>query len=90
MVKVSFPHIANYYIPVNILLSNILNCEIIVPPRITHKTIELGTKYSPDYICTPFKYTLGNFLEVEPDIALQLGGGCKYGYYFELQQEILK
>ncbi|MEG0021484.1 MAG: 2-hydroxyacyl-CoA dehydratase [Bacilli bacterium] len=90
MVKVSFPHIANYYIPVNILLSNILNCEIIVPPRITHKTIELGTKYSPDYICTPFKYTLGSFLEVEPDIALQLGGGCKYGYYFELQQEILK
>src|SRR5574344_1860458 len=37
--------------------------EVIDPPPITAKTIELGTKYSPDFICTPFKYTLGTMIE---------------------------
>ena len=49
----------NYHIPVNYLLKNITNLEIIKPPIITNKTLEIGNKYSPDFICTPFKYTLG-------------------------------
>lgn len=62
-----------------------------MPVKITNNTIMLGNKYSPEFICTPFKYTLGNFIEnaKNADIMIQLGGGCKYGYYFELQQKIL-
>ena len=53
---------ANYYVPAKYLLSHILNHEVIVSPKITNKTIELGSKYSPDFVCTPFKYTLGTII----------------------------
>lgn len=91
--KITFPHIGNYYIPIYYLINNVCKCEVIVPPNITKKTIELGSKYSPDYVCVPFKYNLGNFIEsIEKgaNVVLQAGGGCRYGYYAELQEQILK
>ena len=94
MTKIAFPHMGDYYIPANFLLSHIFkNTEVIKAPKITSKTIELGTKYSPEFICTPFKYTLGTMiecLEKKADILIQMGGGCRYGYYAPLQEEILK
>lgn len=84
---------ANYSIPVNYLLTKILDCEIINTPNITNKTIELGNRYSPEFVCTPFKYTLGSFIEaldMGAEILIQQGGGCRYGYYSEVQNEILK
>lgn len=84
---------ANYSIPTNYLFSKILDCEIINAPPITKKTIELGTRYSPEFVCTPFKYTLGSFIESldkGANILIQQGGGCRYGYYSEVQKEILK
>jgi len=90
---VAFPIMGNYYIPVNYLFSKITNNQIIKTPFITSKTIELGSKYSPDFICTPFKYTLGSFiecLELGANTLIQMGGGCRYGYYYELQEKILK
>jgi len=83
----------NYYIPIQYLVKNITNCKVLLPPKITKKTIELGSKYSPDYVCVPFKYNLGNFIESlnnGANIVLQAGGGCRYGYYAELQEQILK
>ena len=47
MNKITFPHMGFYYIPINYLLENITKKEIIIPPKITKKTIELGSKYSP-------------------------------------------
>lgn len=82
----------DYHVPVKYLLSHILDCEIISSPPITNKTIELGSKYSPDFVCTPFKYTLGTFIECldkGANILIQAGGGCRYGYYSELQDKIL-
>jgi len=91
--KVTFPHIGNYYIPIYYLINSTCHCEVIIPPNITKKTIELGSKYSPDYVCVPFKYNLGNFIESMDkgaNVVLQAGGGCRYGYYAELQEQILK
>lgn len=83
----------DYYVPANYLLSHVFkDMEIIKAPKITSKTIELGTKYSPDFICMPFKYTLGTMLEClenGADILIQMGGGCRYGYYAELQEKII-
>ena len=84
---------ANYYIPAYYLISKTLNVEIIKTPFITFKTIEIGNKYSPEFICTPFKYTLGSFIEaldMGANVLIQFGGGCRYGYYSELQKQILK
>ena len=91
--KIAFPLMGNYHVPIKYLFSKITGLEIIDSPKITSKTIELGSKYSPDFVCTPFKYTLGTFiecLEMGADILIQMGGGCRYGYYFELQEKILK
>lgn len=83
----------DYSIPVNYLLSHILNSKVLMPFPISNRTIELGNKYSPNFVCMPFKYTLGTFienLENGSNILIQLGGGCRYGYYAELQEQILK
>ncbi len=93
---VSFPHIGNYYIPIYNLLTNILDMEttsIMIPKKISKNTIQEGGKYSPDYVCTPFKYNLGNFiesLENGANVIIQAGGGCRYGYYAEVQEQILR
>lgn len=90
---ISFPHLGDYYIPIKYIIKKITNCEVIIPDKNTKRTIELGSKYSPDDICMPFKYNLGNYidaLEKGADILIQAGGGCRYGYYAELQEQILK
>lgn len=92
MYKISFPQMGDYYVPAEYLMSHILKAQIIKAPKITTKTIELGTKYSPEFVCTPFKYTLGTMiecLEKGADTLIQMGGGCRYGYYYELQEKIL-
>lgn len=92
--KVSYPLIGDYDVAIKYLLRKILReGEIIYPPRITSKTKELGGKNSPDFVCNPFKYTLGTMIEaldMGADVLLQFGGGCRYGYYHELQRKILE
>ncbi len=83
----------NYSIPAKYLLNKIVDAKIIDIPKITTKTIETGTRYSPEFVCTPFKYTLGTLIESldkGANVLIQAGGGCRYGYYSELQEQILK
>lgn len=90
---ISFPHLGDYYIPIRFLLKKLTKHQVIESPPITKKTIELGTKFSPEFVCIPFKYNLGNFIESLENgatIILQAGGGCRYGYYAEVQEKILK
>lgn len=90
---ISFPRLGNYHFPISFLLSRLTNHQIMDPLPITKKTLALGTKYSPEFVCVPFKYNLGNYiesLERGANILIQAGGGCRYGYYAEVQQAILK
>lgn len=93
---ISFPHIGNYYIPVYNLFYNLIDkskCEILVPNKNSIKSLEIGSLNSPEFICTPFKYNMGNYieaLEAGANVLVQIGGGCKYGYYSEVQEQILK
>lgn len=90
---IAFPQLANYRVPFKYLISHLTDCEIIDTPPITKSTIELGVKYSPEFVCMPFKYNLGNFIEalnMGANVLLQAGGGCRYGYYAEVQKQILK
>lgn len=90
---ISFPHLGNYYIPVKYLLEKLTDLEVRQSPPITKKTLELGEKYSPNNVCIPFKYNLGNFIESldkGATILVQAGGGCRYRYYAEVQEKILK
>lgn len=90
---IGFPHMGDYHIPAKYLLKSILNVTVMDNPKITNKTIELGNKYSPEFVCTPFKFTIGTLIEClenGADVLVQAGGGCRYGYYSELQEQILK
>ncbi|MDD2203688.1 MAG: hypothetical protein PHT75_04810 [Bacilli bacterium] len=90
---ITFPQLANYHIPIEFLLTNLVECDVLKSPPITQKTIELGSKHSPEFVCMPFKYNLGNFIEsldLGTNVLLQAGGGCRYGYYAEVQKQILK
>lgn len=90
--KACFPHMGNYHVAFK-TIAELLDCEIITPPPISKKTIELGFKYSPEFVCIPFKYNLGNYiesLEKGANVIVQAGGGCRFGFYGEVQKEILK
>lgn len=91
--KVSFPHLGSYCVPLRILFNEGLDVEYIAPPPITKRTLEIGSRYSPDYVCAPFKYNLGNYIETieaGANILVQTGGVCRLGYYGELHEQILK
>lgn len=92
--KITFPHIGNSYIPIKAMFDD-LGVETVIPPKCSKKTLELGTKYAPELICLPLKINLGNYLEsIEKgaDTIVITGGcgPCRFGYYSEVQKEILK
>jgi len=58
----------------------------------TKRTLEIGARHSPDMICTPFKTTLGNFIEAAEqgaNVFIMPGVGCRLGFYDILQKQIL-
>ena len=92
-IKVTFPHLGSYCVPLEVLFNVGLDVEYIVPPPITVRTLELGSRHSPDFVCAPFKYNLGNYIEsieAGANTLVQVGGACRLGYYGELHEQILK
>ncbi|MBD3238335.1 MAG: hypothetical protein GF332_01695 [Candidatus Moranbacteria bacterium] len=90
--RLSFPHMGNYHITFKTFFKA-LDLEIVIPPPISKQTIELGSRYSPESVCVPFKYNLGNYIQAldrGANLLLQAGGGCRYGYYGEAQKHILE
>jgi len=94
MKKITFPHMGEMAIPIKSFF-NKLNFEVVLPPKISRKTLDLGVKYGPEFACLPLKINLGNFIEALEEGAnvIVMGGGCgpcRFGYYAEVQREILK
>lgn len=91
---ISYPHMGSYAHVFHQFLRHLFpDAHILTPPPITNKTLELGAKYSPDFICAPFKYNMGNYIEAleqGANVLFQSGLGCRYGYYGELQEQILR
>ncbi|HSA07021.1 MAG TPA: acyl-CoA dehydratase activase-related protein [Candidatus Gastranaerophilales bacterium] len=84
-IKVSFPHMGSLYV-VGASLIKSLGGEVILPPKTSKKTLSLGTKYSPEAICLPYKLLLGNYIEAvergaEAVIMISSPGICRLGEY---------
>ena len=60
--KVTFPHIGKAYIPVRLLLES-MGTQTAVPEINSAKTLEQGSRISPDEICLPFKLMAGNLTD---------------------------
>ncbi len=90
--KVTYPHMGEYAIAFR-GLAELLGAEVVEPPGITRATLESGSRHSPEFVCLPFKYNLGNFIEAlerGANVIVQAGGGCRFGYYAEVQEQILR
>ncbi|MTI49227.1 CoA protein activase [Sporosalibacterium faouarense] len=92
--KVTFPHMGNTFIGAKVLMEDLGN-EVILPPKCSKKTLEIGTKHSPETICLPLKINIGNYVEsIEKgaDTILITGscGPCRFGFYSLMEKEILK
>ena len=90
---ISFPHLGDYHVAFKYLFVNLTDIKVMEAPFITKRTIELGSKHSPSDVCVPFKYNLGNYIEAlekGANILFQAGGGCRYRYYGEVQEKILR
>jgi predicted nucleotide-binding protein (sugar kinase/HSP70/actin superfamily) len=95
--RIGIPHCGNGYMIAEALVQKLDNgeSELIVPPPTSHRTLDLGVKYSPVEACLPFKLTLGNLIE-----ACELGadtlihargtGVCRLGYYVKGQEQIIR
>lgn len=91
--KASFPHLGSYHTPLEVFFTAGFGVEYIVPPPITKRTLEIGSRFSLDYVCAPFKYHLGNFIETieaGANTLIQSSGVCRLGYYGEIHEQILR
>ncbi len=73
------------YIVVSSLIKS-LGGEVVVPPKTSKKTLSIGTKYSPEAICLPYKLLLGNYIEAiesgaEAIVMISSPGICRLGEY---------
>jgi len=91
--RVSFPRFGSSSVPLELLFTAGLGVEYIIPPPITNRTLELGSRFSPESVCAPFKYHLGNYIEAieaGANTLVQVGGVCRLSYYGELHEQILR
>jgi predicted nucleotide-binding protein (sugar kinase/HSP70/actin superfamily) len=92
--KVSFPNLGNTYIAAKSLFDD-LGIEYVLPAPSSKQVLDLGSPYSPEEMCLPFKIMVGSYLEAirqGADTIIITGscGPCRYGEYCELQRNILK
>lgn len=91
--RISFPHFGSYGVPIAYLFNRGLDVHYITPPPMTKRTLELGSRHSPDNACAPFKIHLGCYLEAieqGADTLIQVSGACRLGYFGELHEQIIK
>ncbi|HHZ01864.1 MAG TPA: 2-hydroxyglutaryl-CoA dehydratase [Tissierellia bacterium] len=92
--KVTFPHMGNIYIAVKALFDG-LGMDYVIPPMNSQEALTVGSRYSPEEICLPFKIMVGNYIkaiEQGADTVILTGscGPCRFGEYCELQMNLMK
>jgi predicted nucleotide-binding protein (sugar kinase/HSP70/actin superfamily) len=91
--KITYPHMGSLSLVMESMFLG-LGFEVVPPPPITRRTINLGVLHSPEFACFPLKINMGNFieaLEAGADTIVMAGGTgpCRFGYYAQVQREIL-
>lgn len=92
--KITFPHMGNIYLGAKALFDG-LGVDYIIPPQNSKSALEIGSLYSPEEMCIPFKIMIGNYIqaiEQGADTIIIPGscGPCRFGEYCEMQMILLK
>lgn len=92
--KITFPQLGNTCYAAKTVFDG-LGVDYVLPPESNKKCLELGSLYSPEEMCLPFKIMLGGYIdsiEKGADTVLITGscGPCRFGEYCELQINTLR
>mgnify|MGYP000947012737 CR=1 FL=1 len=92
--KITFPHMGNVSLAAKALCDG-LGIDYVIPPKNSKSSLEIGSLYSPEEICLPFKLMIGNYIqsiEQGADTIIITGscGPCRMGEYCEMQMKLLK
>lgn len=92
--KITAPHLGNSYLAAKALFSG-LDIPYVMPPLNNVSALEIGSSYSPEEMCLPYKIMIGNYIQ-----AIEKGantiilpgscGPCRFGEYCELQMNLMK
>jgi len=91
--RLGFPSMGTSAIALKSLFSGI-GAHVELGPALSSRTVSLGVRYSPEFICTPYKYILGNMiemLEAGADTLLYMDGAelCRNSTYTQLLNDVL-
>ncbi len=95
-VRVSFSRMGRSYIFFKALLHDLPGLEVVDPPLIDTDIVSEGVKYSPEFVCFPFKVILGEMINlyrnynVKDLMMIADHGPCRAGLYGVVQKRILK
>ena len=91
---VSFPNMGISW-PAFKALIECMDIPVILPDPTNREAIKIGVKYSPEFVCFPFKATLGDFknaLDKGADTLIMAidCGPCRFGFYASVQEMLLR
>ncbi|MDF9409762.1 MAG: hypothetical protein A4E52_01928 [Pelotomaculum sp. PtaB.Bin013] len=77
------------------MLMEDLGNKVVIPPRPSKRTLDLGVRYTPEFSCLPLKILMGTYLEtieMGADTIYTSGGSgpCRAGEYAMLHHKILQ
>jgi predicted nucleotide-binding protein (sugar kinase/HSP70/actin superfamily) len=91
---VSFPNMGPNWVAFKTLFTA-LDLDVVLPDPTNREAVKVGVKHSPEFVCFPFKATLGDFknaLDKGADILVMAidCGPCRFGFYASVQERILR
>ena len=93
--SLSFPYLGTFSYAMEAIARGMNRTDIIVPNEPTYRTKQLGSRHSPEFVCTPFKMLLGSIIESLERGAYQIVATmfvdfCRLGCYSPLSEIILE
>jgi len=90
----SFPNLGHSW-PAFKTLLECFDVKVVLPDLTNREALKIGVKYSPEFVCLPFKSTLGDFVSCIKNGADTLimavdCGPCRLGFYSSLHERLLK
>lgn len=95
-IRVSIPNMGNSWVAFKTLIESVPDIEVQLPAPVSRRTVELGAKYSPEFVCLPFKINIGDFILTHEKYGIDTFvtaldcGPCRFGFYHAVQERILK
>ncbi|MBD3255405.1 MAG: hypothetical protein GF383_09945 [Candidatus Lokiarchaeota archaeon] len=91
---VSFPNMGFSW-PAFKALIQTMGVPVVLPDKTNREAVKFGVKHSPEFVCFPFKATLGDFknaLDKGADTLIMAidRGPCRFGFYASVQERILR